>query len=125
MLIIKRDITVVIDKMSASGNTYRMMILLEEEQEIIEDLANDNKDEKSTPTSKKMHDFVEELILPFQVDELDALNEWFDKFDEEICIPNEGHIKYEITSDGLIILILDKDIKDVVEKVQEFVSANS
>ncbi|CDO93466.1 unnamed protein product [Kluyveromyces dobzhanskii CBS 2104] len=70
------------------------------------------------------HEFVDELALPIQVDEMDLLNSWFDKFDEKICIPNEGHIKYEISSDGLIVLILDKSIEHIVQEVKSFVEQN-
>lgn len=103
------------------------MILLEEElEQPIENLSDNkpNETENKDEDSKKTHEFIDELILPFKVDELDALNSWFDKFDEEICIPNEGHIKYEITSDGLIVLILDKELEDVIDKVRKFVDTN-
>ncbi|KAG0670132.1 hypothetical protein C6P45_002774 [Maudiozyma exigua] len=110
-----------------SNNFYRMMILLEEElEQPIENLSENKQNETRNKgeDSKKTHEFIDELILPFKVDELDVLNSWFDKFDEEICIPNEGHIKYEITSDGLIVLILDKELEDVIDKVKKFVDAN-
>ncbi|CAB4252958.1 similar to Saccharomyces cerevisiae YML108W Putative protein of unknown function whose structure defines a new subfamily of the split beta-alpha- beta sandwiches [Maudiozyma barnettii] len=110
-----------------SENFYRMMILLEEELEVpIENLSESKseKTEENKEDAKKSHEFIDELILPFKVDELDTLNTWFDKFDEEICIPNEGHIKYEITSDGLIVLILDKDMESVIAKVRTFVEVN-
>ncbi|CAI4047766.1 hypothetical protein N7582_004210 [Saccharomyces uvarum] len=103
----------------AKNNTYRMLVLLEDDTKINKE---DEKFLKGKPG--KMHEFVDELMLPFQVDELDELNVWFDKFDAEICIPNEGHIKYEISSDGLIVLMLDKEIEDVVEKVKRFVEEN-
>ncbi|KAI8395407.1 Protein of unknown function (DUF1892) [Nakaseomyces glabratus] len=102
------------------SNLYRMMVLLEEPME--EDITiSDSKEEK-----KVMHEFMDELTLPFQIDEIDLLNKWFDKFDDEICIPNEGHIKYEITSDGLIVLILDKELgEEFVGKVKTFVEQNN
>lgn len=106
--------------MGSNDNFYHMIILLEETIESAEPV--DGSDEQE---SKKMHEFVEELDLPFTVEEIDALNKWFDKFDEEICIPNEGHIKYEITSDGMMVLILDKESEHLVPKVRDFVEANS
>ena len=36
-----------------------------------------------------------------------AMNDFFDNFDEQIAIPNEGHIKYEVGSDGLVVIIVD------------------
>lgn len=106
--------------MSGNDNLYHMIILLEETIEPTEPAEGSDEEE-----TKKMHEFVEELALPFTVDELDALNKWFDKFDEEICIPNEGHIKYEITSDGMMVLILDKESEHLVADVRDFVEANS
>lgn len=96
--------------MSGPENSYRMLVLLEEP-------VSGSKPEDE----KKVHEFMDELVLPFNVDEIDQLNSWFDKFDEQICIPNEGHIKYEITSDGIIVLILDKDMEPLVSKVRSFV----
>ncbi|AMD20309.1 HDL435Wp [Eremothecium sinecaudum] len=99
----------------SAENFYRMMILLEEP---LPDSGSDSKRQNAT------HDFVDELVLPIQVDELDLLNTWFDKFDEQISIPNEGLLKYEISSDGLIVLILDKKISHVVEDVKKFLHEN-
>ncbi|QLL34693.1 hypothetical protein HG536_0H00680 [Torulaspora globosa] len=106
--------------MGDNDNLYHMIILLEEAMEA--DEPAEGSDEQET---KKIHEFVEELVLPFTVDELDALNKWFDKFDEDICIPNEGHIKYEITSDGMMVLILDKEYEHLITNVRDFVEANS
>ncbi|KAG0676434.1 hypothetical protein KLU848_4302 [Kluyveromyces marxianus] len=100
--------------MSTSENVYRMLILLEEP-------APESKDTKKQNAT---HEFVDEVTLPIQVDEMDLLNSWFDKFDEKICIPNEGNIKYEISSDGLIVLILDKSIEHLVADVKQFVEEN-
>lgn len=36
-----------------------------------------------------------------------AMNDFFDAFDDKIAIPNEGHIKYEVGSDGLVVIIVD------------------
>ncbi|CAR29656.1 hypothetical protein ZYGR_0AD03400 [Zygosaccharomyces rouxii] len=96
--------------MSGPENSYRMLVLLEEP-------VSGSKPEDE----KKVHEFMDELVLPFNVDEIDQLNSWFDKFDEQICIPNEGHIKYEITSDGIIVLILDKEMEPLVSQVRSFV----
>lgn len=99
--------------MSGVENAYRMLVLLEEPVQ-----GTKPEDEK------KVHEFIDELVLPFNVDEIDQLNSWFDKFDEHICIPNEGHIKYEITSDGIIVLILDKEMEPLVGEVRSFVETH-
>lgn len=103
--------------MSSNQETYRMLILLEEAIE-------DQIDVPGQENVKTSHEYLDELKLPFNVDELDELNSWFDKFDEQICIPNEGHIKYEITSDGMIVLMLDKSIENVFQKIKDFIKDN-
>lgn len=109
--------------MASAEGTYRMLILLEEELE--DQTVFDNKEGKEdTKEVKTTHEYLDELKLPFGIDELDVLNKWFDKFDEEICIPNEGHIKYEISSDGLIVLMLGKEIEQVYDTIKKFVAAN-
>ncbi|CEP65021.1 uncharacterized protein LALA0_S17e00386g [Lachancea lanzarotensis] len=94
---------------------YRMLVLLED---VVEE---DEKSTQEDEAPKATHEFVDELILPFEIEEMDKLNEWFDKFDAEICIPNEGFIKYEISSDGLVMLLLDKSREAVANQVRAFV----
>lgn len=49
------------------------------------------------------------------VQSFDDMNDFFDKFDESIAIPNEGSIKYEVGSDGLVVIVLDSvELKDKV-----------
>ncbi|SCV01033.1 LAME_0G13608g1_1 [Lachancea meyersii CBS 8951] len=101
--------------------SYRMLVLLED---VVEE---DTKGDDSTGESQKAevpkatHEFVDELILPFEIEDMDKLNKWFDKFDAEICIPNEGFIKYEISSDGLVVLLLDRTREKVASQVRAFV----
>ena len=110
--------------MSSSDGNYRMLILLEErldDGEVANESQNMKNEGKETTVRKTSHEYLDDINLPFTLDGLDILNEWFDKFDEEICIPNEGHIKYEISSDGLIILMLDKEIENVYQRILKFV----
>ncbi|CCK71394.1 uncharacterized protein KNAG_0G03360 [Huiozyma naganishii CBS 8797] len=104
-------------------DTYRMLILVEEPLEDDVPTTEVTSEDGSQPI-KSTHEYIDELHLPFGLDELDALNEWFDKFDEEICIPNEGHIKYEISSDGLIVLMLGKEIEHVYEQIKSFIETH-
>ncbi|SCU89891.1 LAFA_0E21682g1_1 [Lachancea sp. 'fantastica'] len=99
----------------SDDRSYRMLVLLEDVVEV------DDKESQKDDAPKATHEFVDELILPFEIEDMDKLNEWFDKFDAEICIPNEGFIKYEISSDGLVVLLLDRSREAVVEKVRAFV----
>ena len=50
------------------------------------------------------------------------MHAFFDAFDEAVAIPNEGHIKYEVGSDGLVVIIVDDTkLKDsVVKFVEEY-----
>ena len=81
--------------------------------------------ENESATSTKQHEYVNEISVPVCVGEeyIEELNSWFDKFDEKICIPNEGFIKYEITSDGLIVLLIDESRASLVEEVTQFARA--
>lgn len=49
------------------------------------------------------------------VQSMEQVDGFFDEFDEKICIPNEGHIKYEVGSDGLVLIVIDdKKLRDEV-----------
>lgn len=49
---------------------------------------------------------MEERMLD-AIQAFDEVEDFFDKFDETVAIPNEGHIKYEVGSDGLVIFVVD------------------
>lgn len=70
------------------------------------------------------HEFVDELVLPVEIEDFDNLNEWFDSFDADICIPNEGFIKYEISSDGLVVLLLARERAHVLDLIRAFVASH-
>lgn len=111
-----------IEKMSEENVTYyKMMVLLESNAEISEEEQTINDEEKNS--IKVSHEFLDELQLDIKVGEeyLDDLNKWFDSFDEKISIPNDGFIKYEITNDGLIILLVNKQKEAIVEDIKKYV----
>lgn len=64
---------------------------------------------------------MEELLVR-QVRTLDDVNEFFDEFDSTVAVPNEGHLKYEVGSDGLCVVLVDSvSLKDaVVQFVQQY-----
>ncbi|MDC6271188.1 DUF1892 domain-containing protein [Acetobacter pasteurianus] len=62
---------------------------------------------------------MEEERLLDSVQTFEEVNLFFDKFDEQIAVPNEGHIKYEVGSDGLVVIIVDT--KELEDKVLAFV----
>ncbi|KAK6464423.1 hypothetical protein DFJ63DRAFT_71653 [Scheffersomyces coipomensis] len=61
--------------------------------------------EKETSNSS-IHGEMEERLLD-NVQSFKAMNEFFDDFDDKIAYPNEGHIKYEVGSDGLVVIVVD------------------
>lgn len=65
---------------------------------------------------------MEEALLDC-VQSFDDMNEFFDKFDETIAVPNEEHIKYEVGSDGLVVIVVDSlSLRDKALKfIEEYV----
>ncbi|XBW35032.1 hypothetical protein QEN19_000596 [Hanseniaspora menglaensis] len=106
---------------------YKMMLLLESNKDIIEeDTQASTKDEEENSSVQVSHEFMDELELDIKVGEkyFDDLNSWFDKFDAEISIPNDGFIKYEITNDGLILLLVNQEREYVIEQIKNYVKKN-
>lgn len=79
--------------------------------------ATDGADGASEAPIQVTTENVDEYILPSL--SMDALNDLFDAFDAQIAYPNEGHIKYEVGSDGLCVIIVDSD--SLKAKVAAFV----
>lgn len=110
---------------------YKMMLLLESNKNVPQNEDNqkhsheDNGEESSSV--ELSHEFMDELELDIKVGEehFDDLNKWFDKFDAAISIPNDGFIKYEITNDGLILLLVNQERENLVEEIRKYVAENS
>ncbi|KAG7192709.1 uncharacterized protein KQ657_001492 [Scheffersomyces spartinae] len=49
---------------------------------------------------------MEERMLD-QIQLFEDMNQFFDTFDEQIAVPNESHIKYEVGLDGLVVIVVD------------------
>lgn len=65
-------------------------------------------------------DFQERLMDYVQsMEEVDA---FFDTFDAKVCIPNEEHIKYEVGSDGLVVIVVDsmKLSEEVIQFIDDY-----
>lgn len=57
---------------------------------------------------------MEERMLD-NIQTFDEVEKFFDTFDEKVAYPNEGHLKYEVGSDGLVIFVVDSTkLKDEV-----------
>ncbi|CAI5755774.1 unnamed protein product [Candida verbasci] len=100
-------------------NPIRIILVIDNKfNENGEDMKNidDAKDEKEE-NSKKENE-MEEILLD-NIQSFKLMNEFFDQFDESIAIPNEGKIKYEVGSDGLVIIIVES--KDLFDKTQKFI----
>lgn len=116
---------------------YKMMLLLESNKDITEETDNNNSNDKpkdintdeeqENSSVQVSHEFMDELELDIKVGEqyFDDLNNWFDKFDAEISIPNDGFIKYEITNDGLILLLVNQERESVVDQIRKYVKDNT
>ncbi|TID29927.1 hypothetical protein CANINC_001438 [Pichia inconspicua] len=65
---------------------------------------------------------MDEIMLR-QVRTLNDVNEFFDDFDAKIAQPNDGHLKYEVGSDGLCVVLVDtvKLKNEVVEFINNFI----
>ncbi|EMG48843.1 hypothetical protein SBY92_004116 [Candida maltosa Xu316] len=57
------------------------------------------------PENKEMNEMEERLIDSIQ--SFKQMDQFFDSFDEMVAVPNESHIKYEVGSDGLVVIIVD------------------
>lgn len=55
----------------------------------------------------------------------DEVEQFFDKFDQEVAIPNEYHLKYEVGSDGLVVFVVDSlDLQaQVLKYIDDFSNA--
>lgn len=117
---------------------YKMMLLLESNKDITEEVEDNNNsndkpkdintdEEQENSSVQVSHEFMDELELDIKVGEqyFDDLNNWFDKFDAEISIPNDGFIKYEITNDGLILLLVNQEREHVVDQIRKYVKDNT
>ncbi|EEQ37015.1 hypothetical protein EJF18_11168 [Clavispora lusitaniae] len=49
---------------------------------------------------------MEERMLDC-IQTFDEVDKFFDAFDEKVAYPNENHIKYEVGSDGLVVVVVD------------------
>lgn len=62
---------------------------------------------------------MEERLLD-NIQSFEDMNTFFDNFDETIAIPNEGHIKYEVGSDGLVVIVVDNlELRDKALKFMD------
>ena len=95
---------------SVFDNEFRILVL-----------ANTSiKDGEDGNPSVNVEESDMEEILVRQVRTMNNVNEFFDSFDATIAEPNEGHLKYEVGSDGLCVVLVDSvNLKD---KVVNFVN---
>lgn len=62
---------------------------------------------------------MEERLLD-NIQSFEDMNTFFDNFDETIAIPNDGHIKYEVGSDGLVVIVVDNlELRDKALKFMD------
>ncbi|CUM65388.1 uncharacterized protein PRCAT00003024001 [Priceomyces carsonii] len=68
-------------------------------------------------TSHPDGEYEEKLVDSIQ--SFEQMNNFFDSFDESVALPNEGHIKYEVGSDGLVVIVVDS--LELKHKALEFI----
>lgn len=66
---------------------------------------------------------MEERMLD-SIQTFDEVDKFFDTFDEKVAYPNEDHIKYEVGSDGLVVIVVDlaKVQQTVLKFIDDFVA---
>lgn len=102
-------------------NPMRVIILLnpdvvKDEGEGSEEVEGDAKETKEIVTD----DLTERLMDYVQT--MEEVDDFFNEFDDKVAYPNEGHIKYEVGSDGLVVILVDTaELRDkVVKFIDEF-----
>lgn len=67
---------------------------------------------------------MDEFILE-NVDTFTEMNVFFDAFDQAIALPNKNNIKYDVGSDGLVVIVVDNDnLKgEVVTFIKNYISS--
>ncbi|EGV62796.1 hypothetical protein PSN45_000859 [Yamadazyma tenuis] len=59
---------------------------------------------------------LQERLMDY-VQTMDEVDGFFNEFDETVAVPNDGHIKYEVGSDGLVVIVIDStELRDEVLK---------
>lgn len=103
---------------SVFDNEFRILVLANSSMST----ENESQDGTESTGINVEESDMEELLLR-QVKTIDDVNEFFDEFDSKIAEPNEGHLKYEVGSDGLCVVLVDSiKLKDtVVTFVQRFI----
>ncbi|OBA16886.1 uncharacterized protein OGAPODRAFT_8130 [Ogataea polymorpha] len=61
---------------------------------------------------------MQEYVLK-GIDTMEKMNEWFDRFDEQVAYPNEGNIKYDVGSDGVVVVIVKTH--EVRSQVEDYI----
>lgn len=69
---------------------------------------------------------MEEAMLD-SVQTFDEVDAFFDKFDQEVAIPNQNNIKYEVGSDGLVVIIAEtvEVKKSILEFIEKYITTES
>lgn len=71
---------------------------------------------------------LQERLMDY-VQSMEDVDKFFNEFDEKVALPNEGHIKYEVGSDGLVVIVVDSGelkastLKFIDEYNEKFVQA--
>ena len=86
-------------------NDFRVLVLVQKDIGKAEGSSTDISVDQSEAKGK-----ILEGITSFT-----GINKFFDSFDEQIAYPNQGQLKYDVGSDGFIVIIVGSN--DLKEKV--------
>ncbi len=92
-------------------NDFRVLVLVQKDIGKAEGSSTDISVDQSEAKGK-----ILEGITSFT-----GINKFFDSFDEQIAYPNQGQLKYDVGSDGFIVIIVGSN--DLKEKVLSFIDA--
>ncbi len=90
-------------------NDFRVLVLVQKDISTAEGSNTDITVEESEAKGK-----ILEGITSFT-----GINKFFDAFDEQIAYPNQGNLKYDVGSDGFIVIIVGSN--NLKENVLNFI----
>lgn len=107
------------------GYEFRVMLVTHKFSDVSEttEKNGETNDAENNGTTSVNAEDLEEVILS-GVTSFSQMNEFLDEFDSKISYPNEGFIKYDVGSDGVIVMVVDNtEIKNSALKfVAEYTS---
>ncbi|QPG75313.1 hypothetical protein FOA43_002665 [Brettanomyces nanus] len=83
---------------------FRVLVLIQNKE--TSTTKNDGKN-TTTDISVEQADMKGKLLEGIHT--FTGINKFFDEFDRKIAYPNEGSLKYDVGSDGFIVIVVERD----------------